>query len=90
MSRLDLGFHFHPKEILENGVRTHVNSKGKSLQPEAQRMVETATLHHTGQRTNTLPTELFYGAEICGEVQPMFSMIDLDSDQSTLHASAWD
>ena len=27
--RLDLGLYFHPKEFLENGIRTHVNSKGK-------------------------------------------------------------
>ena len=27
--RLDLGLYSHPKKILENGVRTHVNSKGK-------------------------------------------------------------
>ena len=29
MHRLDLGLYFHPKEVLENGVRTHVNSKEK-------------------------------------------------------------
>ena len=29
--RLDLGVHSHPKEFLGNGVRTHVNSKGKFL-----------------------------------------------------------
>ena len=27
--RLDLGLYAHPKEFLGNGVRTHVNSKGK-------------------------------------------------------------
>ena len=27
--RLDLGLYFHPKEFWGNGVRTHVNSKGK-------------------------------------------------------------
>ena len=27
--RLDLGLHSHLKEFLGNGVRTHVNSKGK-------------------------------------------------------------
>ena len=27
--RLDLGLHSHPKEFWGNGVRTHVNSKGK-------------------------------------------------------------
>ena len=29
MHRLDLGLHSHPKEFGGNGVRTHVNSKGK-------------------------------------------------------------
>ena len=29
--RLDLGLYSHPKEFLGNGVRTHVNSKGKIL-----------------------------------------------------------
>ena len=29
MHRLDLGLYSHPKEFLGNGVRTHVNSKGK-------------------------------------------------------------
>ena len=28
-NRLDLGLHSHPKEFWGNGVRTHVNSKGK-------------------------------------------------------------
>ena len=27
--RLDLGLYSHPKEFVGNGVRTHVNSKGK-------------------------------------------------------------
>ena len=29
MHRLHLGLYFHPKEFWGNGVRTHVNSKGK-------------------------------------------------------------
>ena len=33
--RLDLGLNSHPKEFLGNGVRTHVNSKGKIPLPEA-------------------------------------------------------
>ena len=32
--RLDLGLYSHPKEFWRNGVRTHVNSKGKSHLPE--------------------------------------------------------
>ena len=45
--RLDLGLYSHSKEFLGNGVRTHVNSKGKILPspsshlPEAQRRVRT-------------------------------------------------
>ena len=58
MHRLDLSFYSHPKEFLGNGIRTHVNSKGKSPVPEVQR-VEAAALHHAGQREHsTLPTEL--------------------------------
>ena len=30
MHRLDLSLHSHLKEFLRNGVRTHVNSKGKT------------------------------------------------------------
>ena len=42
--RLDLGFYSHPKEFVENGVRTHVNSKGKVPSKERLR----AMLHDTG------------------------------------------
>ena len=49
-----------PKSFLGNGVRTHVNSKGKIPLPEAQTRFEPATLHHPGQRANTLPTRLFW------------------------------
>ena len=58
--RLDFGLYSHPKELLGYGVRTHVNSKGKkSPLPEARWRVETATLHHAGQRVQRTPTELF-------------------------------
>ena len=34
MQRLDLGLYSHPKEFGGNGVRTHVNSKGKKILPQ--------------------------------------------------------
>ena len=47
--KLDLGLYSHLKEFWGNGVRTHANSKGKkSPQPEAQKRIEPATLHHAG------------------------------------------
>ena len=50
--KLDLGLYSHPKESLGNGVRTHVNSKGKipstgNVFP--QRRIELTTLHQVGQ-----------------------------------------
>ena len=48
--RLDPGLYCHPKEFLGNGVRTHVNSKGKIPSAEAQRRVEPTTLHQAEQR----------------------------------------
>ena len=50
MHRLDLCLYSHPKELWGNGVRTHVNSKGKSLLPEAQARFEPVMLLHAGQR----------------------------------------
>ena len=50
VNRLDLGLYSHQKEFGGTGVRTHVNSKGISPLPEAQRRVEPATLHRAGQR----------------------------------------
>ena len=39
------------ERVLGKGVRNHVNSRGKdSLNPESQRRVEPAMLHHSGQR----------------------------------------
>ena len=59
--RLDLGLHSHPKEFWGDGVRTHVNSKGKI--PSTGKI-----LHRVGSNPrrcimqdseqNTLPTEL--------------------------------
>ena len=38
-------------EFWGNGVRTHVNSKGKLPSTGAQRRIEPVTLHHAGQRS---------------------------------------
>ena len=47
---LDLASHSHPNESLGNGVRIHVNSKGKkSHLPNAQRRIEPMKLHQAGQ-----------------------------------------
>ena len=49
--RLDLSLYSHPKEFWGNGVRTHVNSKGKN--PLYQKILlrgEPTTLHPVGQR----------------------------------------
>ena len=57
--RQDLGLYSHPKEVLGNGVRTHVTPREISAVLEAQRRIKPAPPHHAGQRANTLPTELF-------------------------------
>ena len=46
------------RDFFGNGVRTHVNSKGKipSTGKFPQRRIEPATLHYAGQRAQTLPT----------------------------------
>ena len=49
MYRLDLGLFSHPKEFFRNGVRTHVNSKGKFPLLEAQWRLEPTMLRHAGQ-----------------------------------------
>ena len=59
--RLDLGLYSHPKEFLRNGVRTHVNSKGKSPLSEKKslwRRIESTTLHQAGQRSQHTTNEL--------------------------------
>ena len=48
--RQDLGLYSQPIEFWRNGARNHVNSKGKSPVPEAQRRFEPAMLYHTGQQ----------------------------------------
>ena len=50
MHRLDLGLYSHPKKFLGNGVRSHVNSKGKSHLPEAKGRAKPATQHQAGQQ----------------------------------------
>ena len=60
MLRLDLGFYSHLKEFGGNGVRTHVNSKGKNL-PYLRLRGGWNTQHCITQdsKPNTLLTELF-------------------------------
>ena len=62
--RLDLGLYSHPKEVgfFWNGVRTHVNSKGKipsTWKNSPQRRIEPTTLHQAGQRAQYTTNELF-------------------------------
>ena len=61
--RLDLGLYSHPKEFLGNGVRSHVNSKGKipstGEKKYPQRRMEPTTLHQAGQRARHTTNELF-------------------------------
>ena len=47
--RLDLGLNSHPKEFGEMKSETISTPRGKI--PQAQRRVEAAMLHYTGQRT---------------------------------------
>ena len=60
--RLGLGLYSHPKEFWGNGVRTHVNSKGKNPSTgndSPQRRLERTKLHQTGQRAQHTTNELF-------------------------------
>ena len=65
--RLDLGLYSHPKEFWGNGVRTHVNSRGKSplskkkkkKKKSPPRRIESTTLHQAGQRAQNTTNELF-------------------------------
>ena len=45
--RLDIALYCHPKKVWGNGVRTHINSKGKSqpekLSPKEDRTDDTAS-----------------------------------------------
>ena len=61
MNTFDLDLYSHPKGVfLRNGVRTHVNTKGKKSHDRKLRGgLEPATLHHARQRAHTLPIALF-------------------------------
>ena len=62
MHKLDLGLYSHPKEFGGNGVRTHVNSKGKNplyRKTFPERKIEPTTLHQAGQRAQHTTNELF-------------------------------
>ena len=62
MHRLDLDLYSHPKEFWGNGLKTHVNSKGKNPsygKNSPQRRIETTTLHPAGQRAQHTTSELF-------------------------------
>ena len=65
--RLDLGIYSHPKEFWENGVRTHVNSKGKInlswKNNSSQRSIEPMTLHPAAQRAKHTTNELYMPPE---------------------------
>ena len=59
---LHLCSYSHPKEFWGNGVRTHVNSKGKFPLPENFSSEEDRThdaASRSGSEPNTLPAELF-------------------------------
>ena len=51
MHRLDLGLYSHPKEFSGNGVKTHVNSKGKIPLPKKFSSEEDRTHDATSSRT---------------------------------------
>ena len=60
--RVNLGLYSHPKEFWGNGIRTHVNSNGKTPSTEQnspQRRIEPMSLHQVGQRTQHTVNELF-------------------------------
>ena len=59
---LDLSLHSHPKEFGRNGVRTHVNFKGKKSLYQAkftQQRIEPTMLHQAGQWAQHTTNELF-------------------------------
>ena len=61
--RLDLSLYSNLKEIWGNGLRTHVNSKGKIHSTGkifAQRRIEPVTLHQRGQQAQRTTNELFW------------------------------
>ena len=59
--RLDLGLRSDRKEFGENGVRTHVDSKGKKIPftgNSSRRRIEPTTQHQAGQRAQHTTNEL--------------------------------
>ena len=67
--RLDLGLYSHPKEYLRNGVRTHVNSKGKI--PTTRSSEEDRT-HDSSSRRTASPTHyrLSYSSQLPNIASP--------------------
>ena len=61
--RLDIGLYSHLKEFLGNGVRTHVDSKGKNprcWKNSPQGKIIPTMLHQAGQRAQHTTNELFW------------------------------
>ena len=54
--RLDLGLYSHPKEFLRNGVRTHVNSKGKIPLYRKKILSEEDRTHYSAPSRTASPT----------------------------------
>ena len=66
--RLDLSLYSDPKDFQWNGVRTHVNSKGKYLlywKNFPQRKIEPTMLHQAGHRAQHTTSELFWPSSSC-------------------------
>ena len=63
--RLDLGLYSHPKEFWDNGVRAHVNSKGKKSLPEKFSSVEDWTRNAALCRTAS-PTRFQLSYSVSG------------------------
>ena len=82
--KLDLGSYSHQKEFGGNGVRTHVNFKGKILstgKKSPQRRIEPMTLRQAGQRAQHTTNQLFRPL-LRKDLNPSQ---DLLGHQSTLH-----
>ena len=59
MHRVDLSLYFHLREVLGNGVRTHVNSKGKISSTGSSEEDRTHNTTTQDSEPNTPPAELF-------------------------------
>ena len=84
--RLDLGLYSHPEEFLGNGVRTHVNSKGKIPLPEKLLRGGWNPQHCFKQdsQPNTLPTELFWLPLLSVQTRLYLSWLCSNSESRTL------